>query len=166
MIKTVSFTRVYRTVLLASFLLCIPSLFAQSLDKTTTPHPRTNEAQAKQNRFLFNVTLHTKKEIESLLQRAETLSQTMRFSKHHADIALVLHGSEIKFFNKQNYKKYRNIVDLAARLDADRVIKIKVCRTRMKTLNIKDNDIPSFIEIIPFGPDEEQRLIRKGYIYL
>ncbi len=166
MIKTAPSSRVYRMALLVSLLLWIPSSFAQSSDKTATPHSRANEAQAKQKGVLFSVTLHTKKEIESLLQRAETLSQTMRPGKHHADIALVLHGSEIKFFKKQNYKKHRSIVDLAARLDADRIIKIKVCRTRMKTLNIKDNDIPSFIEIIPFGPNEEQRLIRKGYTYL
>ncbi|MBI3571304.1 MAG: hypothetical protein HY082_09395 [Gammaproteobacteria bacterium] len=44
--------------------------------------------------------------------------------------------------------------------------RVKMCRTEMKILGIKEEDIPAFIELVPYGPDEEKRLLRNGYIYL
>lgn len=69
-------------------------------------------------------------------------------------------------FNKKNYKKFQNIVDKAARLDANSILEIKVCKTVMDDMNISKKDMPSFIEIVPYGPDEEERLLGKGYTYL
>lgn len=124
-------------------------------------------AQNSSKRILFSVTLHTEAEIESLLRRAELLSRKLKpHNKNHAGIALVLHGREIKMFDKKNYKRYRSIIDNAARLDANDILEIKVCKTLMDELNIKDEDMPSFVEIVPYGPDEEDRLITKGYTYL
>ncbi len=121
----------------------------------------------KNGRYLFSVTLHTAKEIESLLSRAESLSHSLTLhKKEHAGIALVLHGSEIKFFDKRNYRKFQNIVDKAARLDANDVLEIKICKTLMDEMNIREEDMPSFVEIVPYGPDEEDRLITQGYTYL
>jgi len=118
-------------------------------------------------RYLFGVTLHTEKEIESLLSRAESLSHKLEPRKNNqAGIALVLHGKEIEMFDKKNYKKFRSIVDKAARLDANDVLEIKVCKTLMDELNIKKEDMPSFVEIVPYGPDEEKRLLDNGYTYL
>ena len=117
-------------------------------------------------RFMFSVTLHSSKKIASLLDRADQLSHTMRKKGNHSKIALVLHGPEIKLFSKKNYKMYQNIVDKASRLDGDKLIEIKICKTKMDELKIKDEDIPAFVEIIPYAPDEEQRLLEEGYIYL
>jgi intracellular sulfur oxidation DsrE/DsrF family protein len=36
----------------------------------------------------------------------------------------------------------------------------------MKRLGIGEEDIPAFIELVPYGPDEEMRLRRNGYVYL
>lgn len=121
----------------------------------------------KNGRYLFSVTLHTKKEIKSLLTRAESLSRALKPSKkNHAGIALVLHGREIGLFDKKNYQKFRGIVDKAAHLDASNILEIKICKTIMDAMNIKKEDIPSFIEIVPYGPDEEERLLKQGYTYL
>ena len=121
----------------------------------------------KNGHYLFSVTLHTKKEINTLLTRAESLSHRLKLhEKKHASIALVLHGKEIAMFSKKYYNKFRGIVDKAARLDANNVLEIKVCKTIMDDMNISKEDIPSFIEIVPYGPGEEKRLINKGYVYL
>ena len=65
-----------------------------------------------------------------------------------------------------NYSRFRNIVDKAAELDADGVIDVKMCKTQMEELGIKDNEVPAYIDIVPYGPDEVKTLIKKGYIYM
>ena len=115
---------------------------------------------------MVSVTLHKQEELESLLNRADDLSKTMRTKGNNSKIALILHGPEIRFFSKKNYKVNSNIVDKAARLDGDSIIEIKVCKSKMDEFGIEDKDIPSFVEIIPYAPDEEERLLKKGYVYL
>lgn len=116
-------------------------------------------------RYLFSVTLHTPGEIAGLLARAEELAKTRRPDSRHTGIALVLHGPEIEIFAKKNYARFRETVDRAARLSDGRIIEIKMCRTEMKRLGIGEKDIPAFIDLVPYGPDEELRLQRKGYVY-
>ena len=117
-------------------------------------------------RYLFSVTLHTPEEITGLLARAEQLAQTMRTDDARAGIALVLHGPEIEIFAKRNYPRFQKMVDQAARLDAEHVIEVKMCLTVMRRLDLRKEDIPAFIELVPYGPDEEERLRRNGYVYL
>lgn len=149
------------SLLLMLFLVPACSFAGEAGTVTAKPVPDKN------GHYLFSVMLHTEKEIESLLTRAESLSRSLKSrKKNHAGIALVLHGSEIAMFNRKNYKKFRSIVDKAARLDANDVLEIKVCKTLMDDMNISKEDMPSFVEIVPYGPDEEDRLLRQGYTYL
>jgi intracellular sulfur oxidation DsrE/DsrF family protein len=120
----------------------------------------------QQGRYLFNVTLHTPDEIAGLLARAEQLAQSMHADNPRTGIALVLHGPEIEIFAKKNYPRFQKLVDQAARLDAEHVIEVKMCLTVMRRLGLQKEDIPEFIELVPYGPDEEQRLRRNGYVYL
>ena len=120
----------------------------------------------QQGRYLFNVTLHTPEEIAGLLARAEQLAQSMPADNPRTGIALVLHGPEIEIFAKKNYPRFQKIVDQAARLDAEHVIEVKMCLTVMRRLGLRKEDIPGFIELVPYGPDEEERLRRNGYVYL
>jgi intracellular sulfur oxidation DsrE/DsrF family protein len=120
----------------------------------------------EEGRYLFNVTLHTPEEIAGLLTRAEELARTRRADSRRTGIALVLHGPEIEIFAKKNYPRFQKMVDQAARLDAGRIIEVKMCRTEMKHLGIREEDVPAFIELVPYGPDEEARLRRSGYVYL
>jgi intracellular sulfur oxidation DsrE/DsrF family protein len=115
--------------------------------------------------FLFNVSLHTPEEIAGMLSRAEELSKTTRSDSLGTGIALVLHGPEIEIFAKKNYSRFRKTVDQAARLDAGRIIEVKMCRTEMKNRGIRQEDLPAFIEVVPYGPDEVARLRREGYVY-
>jgi intracellular sulfur oxidation DsrE/DsrF family protein len=120
----------------------------------------------QQGRYLFNITLHTPEEIASLLARAEQLARTVRTDNAPAGIALVLHGPEIEIFAKKNYPQFRKIVNQAERLDTGHVIEVKMCITEMRRLGLRKEDIPAFIELVPYGPDEEERLRRNGYVYL
>ena len=133
---------------------------------SSKPSAKTNLLVIANKRFLLNVTLHTENEINALLTRAETLSKRARHNKKDVGIALILHGPEVGLFTKKNYQKFKALVDKAKRLDREKVIDIKICRTQMHSMKIKDTDIPSFIEIVPYGPDEQERLLKQGYINL
>jgi hypothetical protein len=132
----------------------------------TPPSSPATGLTTEDGRYLFSVTLHTPEEIAGLLTRAEELAKTRRANSNEAGIALVLHGPEIEIFAKRNYARFRETVDRAARLNDGHIIEIKMCRTEMKRLGIGEEDIPAFIELVPYGPDEEMRLRRNGYVYL
>ena len=117
-------------------------------------------------RYMFNITLHTTEEINGMLRRAEQLAKASPAFDFHTGIALVLHGREIGFFAKRNYDRYKPIVDLARRLDEEGVVEIKMCQTAKRDLGVKDDDVPDFIELVPYAPEEIKRLERAGYIYL
>ena len=119
----------------------------------------------KKGKFMFSVSLHKEQEIDSLLARADELSRVMRTNGNESKIALILHGPEVKFFTKNSYDNYRNIVDRAERLNDRNIIEIKICKSKMDEYGIKDAQIPSFVEIIPYAPDEEERLLKQGYVY-
>ncbi|MEK9134040.1 MAG: hypothetical protein AAB333_04185, partial [Pseudomonadota bacterium] len=130
-----------------------------SSDTTRPTHGAPATSLTEQHgRYLFNVTLHTPEELAGLLTRAEQLAQSMRTDDAHTGIAMVLHGPEIEMFAKKNYPRFRKTVDQAARLDASHVIEIKMCLTEMRRLGLRKEDIPAFIELVPYGPDEEERL--------
>ena len=147
----------------ASYLVSQTQPLAPTLPAPATP---ATSLTAEAGRYLFNITLHTPEEIAGLLVRAEELAKTTRPDTRRTGIALVLHGPEIEIFARKNYSRFQKTVELAARLDAERIIEVKMCRTEMKILGIKEKDIPDFIELVPYGPDEEARLRRGGYVYL
>jgi len=117
-------------------------------------------------RFMVDLSLHNASEIEAFLRHAEKLSSRLEGNSGYPGIALVLHGPEVEYFARKNYDKYKNIVDLAARLDAGNVIDVKVCQTMMKFLHVEKDEMPEFIEQVPYGPNEMKRLEIEGYTYL
>ena len=119
--------------------------------------------QTKPNDVAFDISVHTIDELRDVLQRAEALVSQPKSASQPANIALMLHGPEIKYFSIGQYAQYKDVVDLAAKLDAYNVVELKMCETAMKDFGIKKNDIPSFIEFVPSGESELKQLSRRGY---
>ena len=124
------------------------------------------EKSPASGRYMFNVTLHTPEEIQGMLQRADELAAKEQPVRPETGIALVLHGPEIQLFTKQNYEANRSLIELARRLDRAGIIEIKMCRTAMRNLQVKESDVPDFIGFVPYAPDEIKRLEAEGYVYL
>jgi len=120
---------------------------------------------AGSGRTVLDISVHTLAELEVLFERAGELVMKPRSSGEEASIVLVLHGPEVDFFSIRNYDKYKDIVDEAARLDAFEVVDIRICQTMMEARGIGPDDIPSFIEQVPYGPGEVERLVEDGYLY-
>lgn len=123
------------------------------------------ESGALAERTVLDITVHTIEELEVLFDRAEQLASRPRPAGAEASIVLVLHGPEVEFFSIRNYDQYKDVVDRAARLDAFDVVDVKICQTMMDRQGITADDIPSFIEQVPYGPAEVERLLREGYVY-
>jgi intracellular sulfur oxidation DsrE/DsrF family protein len=117
-------------------------------------------AEPPPNGYVFSVTVTSAKQLEVVLNRAEDLRELFDPAEH-SRIAIVLHGDELHLFQQQNYSSNQSVVDRARLLDQDNIIDIKACQTMMRTLEIEQNELPSFIEQVPFAPAEIERLQRE-----
>ncbi len=118
--------------------------------------------QAQDGQFLAQIHAHSPQELASLLNKAEKWAANKNSYPEHP-IAIVLHGTEANVFLKKNYKEYKELVDQAAKLDAFKIVDIKICERWMGFNNVKRNQLPPFLDTVPFGPAEETRLIKAGY---
>lgn len=107
--------------------------------------------------YVFSVTVQTKQQLDVVLNRAEDLRELFN-PDEHSKIAIVLHGDELQLFQKDGYRLNQSMVERARLLDQDNIIDIKACQTMMRTLQIEQNELPSFIEQVPFAPTEIKRL--------
>lgn len=110
--------------------------------------------------YVFSVTVNSPQQLDVVLKRAEDLRGLFN-PDEHSRIAIVLHGNELRLFQKQNYAMNRSVVERARLLDEDNIIDIKACQTMMRTLDIEQQDLPGFIEQVPFAPAEIERLQRE-----
>ncbi len=117
-------------------------------------------------RYYFDVSKHGAEEINALLNRAAQMASQAGTKREEVDIAMVLHGPDIRIFAKENYSRYKSIVDLAARLDADNVIDFKACASSATQRGFGEFAFPTFIEMVPYAPDEIKRLTSDGYVQL
>jgi intracellular sulfur oxidation DsrE/DsrF family protein len=132
-------------------------------DTAVLSEPRAGEDDAPL-RAVLDISVHTIEGLKVLFERAEELAMRPQAQGGEASVVLVLHGPEVEFFSIRNYEKYKDIVDQAARLDAFDVVDVKICQTMLDMQGIERDDIPAFIEQVPLGPDEVDRLRQQGYV--
>lgn len=134
-----------------------PGLLAVTLLSALCVYASLLQAEPKSEGYVFSVTVTSAQELEVVLNRAEDL-RSLFDPEQHSRIAIVLHGNELQLFQEQNYSSNMSVVDRARLLDQDNIIDIKACQTMMRTLDIDQNELPSFIEQVPFAPAEIMRL--------
>ena len=123
-------------------------------------------AEPKTDGYVFSVTVTSAQQLDVVLNRAEELRDLFD-PDQHSRIAIVLHGDELQLFQEQNYSTNMSVVERARLLDQDNIIDIKACQTMMRTLQIGQNELPSFIEQVPFAPAEIERLqVEEGFTRL
>lgn len=116
--------------------------------------------------YVFDITVENEQQLDAIMARAERLKGQFSVNQY-GRIALVLHGEELRLFQKSNYRQFMSIVDRARELDSNHLIDIKACQTAMDDLHIKQSDLPDFIEQVPYAPVEIDRLVREmGYTRL
>ena len=128
------------------------------------PAPELEVPDVERPRTVYDISLHDSEDLHLLLGRLEALSRQPNPQSRLPEISLVLHGPELNLFTIGNNSAHQELVDLAAKLDAFQLIEVKACRTMMRELQLEPEDMPAFIEIVPFGPDEVERLVGEGYL--
>ena len=115
--------------------------------------------------YVAKIQAHTGEELTEILTRIDSLYESGESYPQSNPVALVLHGDEASLFLRQNYKENKDIVDLAARLDAFNAVDIQVCETWMRYSSVPRTELPAFVDTVPFGPDTEKALLEQGYEY-
>ncbi|MBU1190655.1 MAG: hypothetical protein KKA36_01890 [Gammaproteobacteria bacterium] len=128
------------------------------------PPPQGTLGQDEQPSTVYDLSVHDPQTMQALLVRLDQLARQPSPQSQAARIALVLHGPELEYFTIRNYAMHRELVDLAAKLDAFQVIEVKACNSMLRQMGLEAADMPAFIEIVPYGPDEVNRLVGSGYL--
>ena len=95
-----------------------------------------------------------------MLNRAAEIGVEVEDSDVEARLSR-LHGEDYDGGTGPDYREQvrrQMTIDRTALLDAFDVIEVKMCATWMRLNNLTDSDIPPFIETVPFGPAEIERL--------
>lgn len=80
-------------------------------------------------------------------------------------VVVVSHGPEVVIWAKQNYAKYKTIVDRAASL-AQQGVRFEICRNDAAALGYEPEDLHGFVHVIPAGPYALAYWQNKGYAYI
>ena len=80
-------------------------------------------------------------------------------------IAVVLYGDEGRMFARDAYAANKYAVDLAARLDALRVVDIQICELWLDESGLTHSDMLPFVGFVPDGEAAVAELRRDGYRY-
>ena len=137
-----------------------------AFESMPTPKPVAGPA-IEQHHYYFDVNDHSEDEVLELLKRAQDVYDSLPVDQRQSlKIAMVLHGPDLQYFAKRNYKKHKALVDTAARLEAFGFIDLKVCAESARSHGVEDDGFPPFVDIVPFGPGEIRELERQGYTKL
>jgi uncharacterized protein len=117
--------------------------------------------------YLGRIELNNPDGVAATLRRAENFyhGEGMR-EEEIPPLVLVIHGSEVGIFFKENYSQYKSIVDLAAKLAAFQVVDIRVCEASAQIMGLDIKTRFPFVGTVPYGPAEITRLIEvEEYVY-
>ena len=79
-------------------------------------------------------------------------------------VVIVIHGPEAPVFLRRNYVQFKDVVDLAARLDALGLADIRMCETWMRNNGVVRGDLAPFVDTVRFAPEEIARLEDEGFV--
>ncbi|MGE0486079.1 MAG: DsrE family protein [Gammaproteobacteria bacterium] len=118
-------------------------------------------------RYYFDVVGHDAAEFQALLERAEMIfEETPPAERPRLSVVLVLHGPDVEFFDLRNRERYPGLIERAARLDAAGVFDFKVCTVSAERRALAADQLPDFVELVPYAPDEIARLEQAGFVRL
>lgn len=142
------------------YLLLANSALAVSADVVVNTSAVT---PASSERWQGLVRLHTADELLQLLTRAEQFFKQADADSSLQPVVIVLHGDEIGLFKRSQYQANKELVDLAARLEAFNVVDLKVCEHWLVDQQVSAQALPAFLQTVPNGGQEVVRLQQAGY---
>ncbi len=117
-----------------------------------------SDAAYKPQKVVYDVHVKSLKAMSGVLDRASYLSKITGADPFDSSIVLVLHGGEIPFFARENYKKFKELMHRAQSLVESEVLTIKMCQLAAEGHGYKPGQIHSFVQMVPMGDAEIIRL--------
>ncbi len=149
------------------FLLALlPNLFLAQVNPTWAADQLITADSKTVTGYVARINLDKADEVYEALQRAEAYFQSKQYQDSQAassipPIAFVIYGPDVEIFFKENYRSFKPIVDLAARLSALEVIDVKVCQVSYEREGLDKATLLPFVSSVPFGPAEVSRLLEE-----
>lgn len=149
-------------VLIVVFFVAFSGLVAADTSETTSYVPLELAPQTEAERLIAPIELHTVEELESMLTTVES-----RYSHSRVDgpVMMVLHGSEINTFIKDNYSRYQSVVQKSTELTEKGVVQIEICERWLDANNISRSRLQPFVKTVEYGPARLQQLVNDQYTY-
>ena len=158
----------YKLTLRGILLLCIAALAAslsaaQSSSADITP---LQVVETTSQGYLARIGYNDPVQLSDALERIKVYFDENGSESSFSPITMVVHGPEVEIFEQTNYETYKSIVDTAAQLSALGVLDIAVCETRVRYSGLDPEKVYAFVDKVPFGPAEVNRLIGdESYTY-
>lgn len=157
----------YKIILYPLLALLLATGNVMADDNAPWGHGKLTPTEYKPQKVVYDVTTGDLKAMEHVLDRASHLSKITGSDPFEQSIVLVLHGSSIKFFAIENYKKYEAMLKRAQSLTVGDVLSIKMCKLAAEGQGYLPEDIHGFVELVPMGDAEIIRLqYEEGYAYM
>jgi len=141
-----------------SLFLILMSQLTVAAESTPWGGTKAQNYSYKPQKVVYDVSKKTLKAMSGVLDRASFLSRITGADPFDSSIVLVLHGGEIPFFARKNYKKYKELMHRAQSLVDSEVLKIKMCQVAAEAHGFKPEEIHGFVEMVPMGDAEIIRL--------
>ncbi len=90
-----------------------------------------------------------------------TLAASVNDPEKPPPIILMLHGDLAHPFLRPHYDANKELIDKTARLAAYGIIDVKICETWMRNNDYTKADLFPFVETVPFGAGELERLAQE-----
>jgi len=143
---------------LFAFFLIFISPFTFAADSSPWGGAQARHSNYKPQKVVYDVNISSLKAMNGVLDRASYLSKITGADPFDTSIVLVMHGGEIPFFARENYKKYKELMDRAQSLVDSEVITINMCQLAAEGHGYKPEQIHGFVKMVPMGDAEIIRL--------
>ena len=149
--------------MLAYLSICSAAAVAQAESSEVAPLQVT---ETKSKGYLARIGYNDPGQLNEALERIKDYFEETGSEGSIPPITMVVHGPEVEIFEQTNYETYKPIVDKAAELSALGVLDIAVCETRVRYRGLDADKVYAFVDKVPFGPSEVNRLLNdESYIY-
>lgn len=133
------------------------SAAAHAEDTTITGDAKVDMHKYPKINRVYDVNYDDPKKLNALVSFIKNVNKVVP-----GKAVVVLHGTEIRAFAKENYEKYQAVIDQLASLSKENV-DFRMCNNAMHAAGFDAKDIDGFVTIIPAGFAEVADLQRQGY---
>lgn len=128
---------------------------------------KVQETEYNPQKVVYDVSVGSEQAFANVLDRASYLSQLYQADPFESSIVLVLHGNEINFFARKDFKRYEALMRRAQSLTVGTTIEFRMCRIAARAHGYEPEDIQGFVTMVPMADAEIVRLqTEQGYAYM